>query len=111
MLGFLAEPSDHPLVSICIQRDGGIVRVDRWPLAPGEEHAAPVPPTESGLELREAGCGDPVSPAPPVAVLEAAALGWRMAADILTGRREFPLSVVQVVAPQEDEPYAKLGVG
>jgi hypothetical protein len=111
MLGFLAGTSDRPLVSICIQRDGGIVRGDRWPLVPDEKHASPVPPRESGLELREAGCGDPVSPAPPVAVLEAAALGWRMAADILTGRREFPPSVVQVVAPQKDEPYAKLGLG
>lgn len=109
MLGDLAQASRRPLVSVCIQRDGAVVRSDRWPLREGERHAVSVAPATTRTELREAGCGDPVSPAPPVAVAEAAALAWRVSVDALSGRFEFPSSVVLVTAPGREPPYDKVG--
>jgi len=87
MLAAAARISGRRLVSVCLQEEGRVVRVDVIPLLDGE----PVPATVLGPppsvdELRfEAGCGDPVSQTPPFAVLEAAALAARCAIGILTG--------------------------
>lgn len=111
MLSFVAAAIRRPLLSICLQRDGEIARCDRWPLEPGESYAAEVPLlAEEGTILREGGCGEPVSPTSPSAILDAAALACRMATDLLTGRKRFGPSVVEVLVPQDDPPYDSLGV-
>lgn len=109
MLADLAAAAGRPLISVCIQREGDVIRADRWPLRPGERHAPPVPPKTSAADLREAGCGDPVSPAPPVSPAEAAALAWRISADVLCEGFRFPATIVHVSAPDEVPPYNKVG--
>lgn len=111
LLRFLAESSGQRLVSAYTQRDGAVVRCDRWPLAEGEEHAPTVPPAQAPLPvLRESGCGDPISPTPPFAVLAAASLAFRMAVDLLTNCGLFGPSVIEVLQAQDDEPYNQLGI-
>ena len=108
MLADIAAASGRPLVSVCIQREGDLMRADRWPLAAGQNHAPPVPAKATPQELRESGCGDPVSPAPPAAAVEAAALAWRVSCDLLTGRLLFPPSVVQTSVPEDGPPQVEV---
>jgi molybdopterin/thiamine biosynthesis adenylyltransferase len=101
---------DQPALSVCVLRDGGIVRVDRTPVAPTEAHQTPVPPPPSPTEpLREGGCGDPVSPTPPWACVNAATLAVAVAADLLTGRNEYGATTEQVLVAQPDAPYDVTG--
>lgn len=58
---------NRPAVSVCVLRDGGVVRVDRSPLTGAEQYLPPIPPSPSPPgQLWESGCGDPVSPSPPM---------------------------------------------
>lgn len=116
LLADAAEILGRPLVSAYLQRSGSIVRVDRWPIVRGKVRLDSVPPfsstRERRLDLREAGCGDPVSPTSPSAVVYAAALACAVASDCLTGRYEYPDSMIRIHRPQEDAPYdivSKLG--
>lgn len=79
-----------PAVSVCLQRGGSVARVDRTLLRDGESHASPIPPGGPQLDLREGGCGDPISPAPPWTCLAAASRAVGMATDLLTGRNQYP---------------------
>lgn len=111
ILSFVAKTSGRSLVSACIQRDGGIVRCDRWPLKEGESHAPEVPFLESSEPiLREGGCGEPVSATPPHAVFEAAAVVVRMVSDLLAGEGSAEPSLVNVLVPQGDAPYDHVGI-
>jgi hypothetical protein len=110
MLSDVAREMGQPFISVCVQREGDLVRADRWPLRDGETHAEAVPPVSGGLELREAGCGDPVSPAPSAAAVEAACLAWRMTVDALTGRHLMPPSIVQVTGPRAEPPFHRYGI-
>lgn len=83
--------------SVCLQRGGTVARIDRVPLPAGEDHAEATPSGGPAAEGREGGCGDPVSPTPPWACTVAAALGAAVAADILTGRNQYPASVIEVL--------------
>ena len=85
-----SEALGKPAISVCLQRSGSVARVDRTLLRDGESHAPPVPPGGPHLELREGGCGDPISPAPPWACLAAASRAVAMATDLLTGRNQYP---------------------
>lgn len=107
MLSDLAQAVQAPMLSVYVQRDGGVVRVDHWPLRDGATHLTPIPPLpdEERTLLREGGCGDPVSPTPPYAVLTAASLACRVAADMLMGQFELAPSIAQVLAAQEEAPY------
>ncbi len=87
----------RPVVSVCLQRQGTVARVDRSPLADGEQHAARVEPGGPHTDLREGGCGDPVSPTPPWACSAAAARAVAMAVDMLSGRNAMPPSVVDTL--------------
>lgn len=93
-------------VSGYLQRDGAVVRVDRSPVDTDEDVIDPVPPVDRSdrTVLREAGCGDPVSPTPPHAVVAAASLAVNATVDVLCGR-SVPPSIVTVLAPQADVPY------
>lgn len=101
--------SSH-VVSVAAHRSGGIVRSDRWPRS-NNPPPHPIPAHPDGeTELREGGCGDPVSTTPPMAVVEAAGLGARHVVDSLTGSTSMPDSVVQVLRRQPDSPYDELVV-
>ncbi|WP_084125987.1 ThiF family adenylyltransferase [Demequina sp. NBRC 110054] len=82
-----AKSGGHHLLSVCLQEEGDVVRVDVAPPLQGE----PLKATQFGSlpdreSLRfEAGCGDPVSQTPAFAVYEAAALAARHAVGLLTG--------------------------
>jgi molybdopterin/thiamine biosynthesis adenylyltransferase len=103
LVGEAAASAARPAVSVCLQREGQVVRVDRHPLAPGEAHEpelAPRPP--AGPVLREGGCGDPVSPAPPWACAIAAGLATAVVTDLLTGRGEYPPTLLEIFRPQPE---------
>lgn len=89
-----------PAVTVCLQRGGTVVRVDRAPLEPGEEYPPAVPRGGPSVDLREGGCGEPVSPTPPWACAAAAARAVAMAVDILSTRRQYPPSVVDVLVAE-----------
>lgn len=103
--------SGTPAVTVYLQRDGQVARVDRWPLADGEVRLeeVPPPPGPPRQRLREGGCGDPVSPAPPHAAVTAAAAAARAAIHLLAGR-PVPPSAVAVIEPQPDLPYHERGM-
>lgn len=81
-----AKDTGAHVLSVCTQNDGDTVRVD---LLPPLNHAAPLPETVQrdahGPAIYEGGCGDPVSPTPPYAVIQAAALAVRHASAFLRG--------------------------
>ena len=87
MLAQAAIAGGHRLLSVCVQEEGMIVRVDVVP--PLEGDAIPetvLGPPPARVDLRfEAGCGDPVSQTPAFAVVEAAALATRYAIGLLSG--------------------------
>ena len=106
-----AEHGCRPALSVYLQRDGGVARVDRWPLVAWERPQAPVPvlPGRYQPERREGGCGDPVSLTPAWAAITAATRASHLASQILLGER-VPVTVVDVLEPQPDPPYEQLGV-
>ena len=78
------------VVSAVIQNDGASYRIDLLPTLGG---ADPLPTSTSAAvrkapDVFEAGCGSPISPTPPYAVIEAAAAAVRHAIGLLVG---FPL--------------------
>ncbi|MFD9844021.1 ThiF family adenylyltransferase [Streptomyces parvus] len=80
------------VLSAALQNDGRTYRID---VLPPIDAAAPLPPstTRAGTEapqLFEAGCGSPISPTPPHAVIEAAAATVRHAVGLLVDRPLHP---------------------
>ena len=100
---------DKPAITVCLQRGGAAARVDRFPLRDGESHDEPLPPAEAEVDLREGGCGDPVSPTPPWACAAAAARAAGMATDLLAGRCLYPPTVIDVLIGRPDGPVAAAG--
>lgn len=86
-----------PCVSVCLLHEGRTLRIDRFPLAPKEDHQVVPDPIPVGVVLREGGCGDPVSPAPMWAVTAASSRGVAIAVDLLSGRNQYPASIVDVL--------------
>lgn len=84
LLRSAAEEVHAHVLSVCTQNDGYTVRVDLLPPLPG---ADPLPETaqrgSQQPDVYEGGCGDPVSPTPPYAVIQAAALAVRHACGLL----------------------------
>lgn len=103
------EGGDTQLLSVCLQREGGIARVDRWPVSPGEQHLPPVPALGSP-GVRERGCGDEVSLTPPHSVSAAASLVLRVAISDVSGRPRIPATMLEVLEAQLDAPYDRLGL-
>jgi molybdopterin/thiamine biosynthesis adenylyltransferase len=113
LLDHLAAITGRVFVKVGLHRDGAILRIDRF--GPGTAAVRPAPIVSAGTSgsmLREAGCGDPISPTPPSAVLAAASAACRMAVDTLqpTRRRRLPDSMVEVLVPQGDPPYERVGI-
>lgn len=79
-------------LSAVLQNDGRTYRID---VLPPLNDAAPLPPSTTAADtaappLFEAGCGSPISPTPPHAVLEAAAATVRHAIGLLVDRPLHP---------------------
>lgn len=78
-------------ITTCLQNDGRSMRTD---IIPPLDEADAIPPTvlrpSSAPEVFESGCGEPVSPTPPHAVAEAAALTVRHLVGLLAGTTESP---------------------
>jgi len=109
LLRWAAEQTGHPMVSVCLQREGALARADRFPLRGDEQHLDPVPPLPVPPLPRERGCGDPVSLTPPVAMLAAAELGCRLALDQLHEDHALPATLLDVLVAQADPPYDRIG--
>jgi molybdopterin/thiamine biosynthesis adenylyltransferase len=101
--------SGHTVVSACVQRDGDVLRVDRMPLRRGEVHLPALAPRDGAAGLRERGCGSPVSPTPPTAVVGAAELAVRVVLDEATRECALPATIADVRSPQPEPPYDRLG--
>lgn len=99
----------HAVVSACVQRDGEVLRVDRFPLRRGEGHLPALPLRAGRTELREGGCGSPVSPTPPAAVVAAAELAVRVVLDEATRECALPATVAEVRTPQPEPLYDRVG--
>ena len=108
MLCWAATVIGRPMVTVCVQREGGIARADRFPLRGEEEHLPPVPEMPGLAPARERGCGDAVSLTPPSAVVAAADLAVELVRDELTFSRALPPTVIRVLRPQHDSPYDEL---
>lgn len=105
-----SESLQQSLVVTYLQRDGDLARLERYPVAEGEESGLTVPPGPSEREiLRESGCGDPVSPSPPSAASVSAGLAAQVAADVLVGR-PVPATLTYVLRPQPDAPFRQHAV-
>lgn len=88
---------EREALSVCLQRGGTVARIDRVPLRGGESHADPTPAGGPAAVGREGGCGEAISPTPPWACAAAAALAAAVTADILTGRDQYPATVIEVL--------------
>lgn len=108
MLCWAATVTGRPMVTVCVQREGGIARADRFPLRGEEEHLPPVPEMPDLAPSRERGCGDAVSLTPPSAVVAAADLAVELVRDELTFSRALPPTVLRVLRLQHDSPYDEL---
>jgi molybdopterin/thiamine biosynthesis adenylyltransferase len=92
-----ARELGRSVVTVSLVREGQVARVDRAPLCPGEAHAPVMPSLPASARLVEGGCGDPVSPAPMWAATTAAAHAVGMSMDLLTGRNEYPPTLLAVL--------------
>lgn len=109
MLAWATGHIARPVVSVCAQRQGGVVRVDRFPLRGAERHLEALP-LLAGLDPgRERGCDEPVSTTPPTAVMAAAQLACRAIFEELTGDCGLPATLLDVLVPQE-APYDAVGM-
>ena len=89
MLHHVALATGNRVISACLQNDGDTFRVDVIPPLTGDPLPMTLQREQGGDQAFEGGCGDPVSPTPPYAVLEAAAMTTRHAVGLLCGQ---PLS-------------------
>jgi molybdopterin/thiamine biosynthesis adenylyltransferase len=112
LLEHLAAVTGKIFIKAALHRDGGVLRVDRLGPGTASERPAPIPDLGDGGALREAGCGDPISPTPPSAVIAAASAACRMSVDTLQAsrRRRLPDCIVEILIPQPDHPYDRVGI-
>lgn len=110
LLTWQAQTAGTPFLTVCLQRQGALARVDRYPLRTGESHL-PAPADDSPAPaLRERGCDQPVSPTPPAAVISAVELATRAVLDQLQDMPSLPCTLVQVRDAQHDHPYHQVGL-
>jgi hypothetical protein len=99
----------HSVVSACIQRDGDVLRVDRMPLRGADRYLPALPLLDDSAHARERGCGSPVSPASPGAVIAAAELACRVVIDEATRECSMPATVAEVRRAQPEPPFDHIG--
>lgn len=100
----------HTVVSVCVQRNGDVLRVDRMPLRRGEAHLPALPLLDESGHHRERGCGSPVSPTPPGAVIAAAELAHRVVVDEAIQECALPATIADVRRPQLDLQFGRVGL-
>jgi molybdopterin/thiamine biosynthesis adenylyltransferase len=106
----LAGPGlGHSVVSACIQRDGEVLRADRMPPRGAERYLPALPLLDDSAHAREQGCGSPISPAPPGAVIAAAELACRVVIDEATRQCSMPATVAEVRWAQPEPPFDHVG--
>ncbi|MEU6815545.1 ThiF family adenylyltransferase [Streptomyces sp. NPDC046860] len=114
MLAFAANTTGadagKAVFTVCSQRDGDVVRVDRLPARSAETYLPPLPGRDKPNELREQGCGSAVSRTSPIAVAGAAGLACRVVLDELSEASMLPDSVAFVGHPQPEEPFTHVGL-
>lgn len=99
LLRYVAQDRGTHVLSVCVQNDGTTLRVD---IAPPLDGAQPLPPSPRRPALTpayEGGCGSPVSPTPPHAVVEVAAMAARHACSLLTDQPLDPSGELRDVPP------------
>ncbi|CAM5743054.1 hypothetical protein SALBM311S_02531 [Streptomyces alboniger] len=94
-------PQKGDALSAALQNDGRTYRID---VLPPLDAAAPLPPSTTTADtqappLFEAGCGSPISPTPPHAVIEAAAATVRHAIGLLVDRPLHPAGETRHLHP------------
>lgn len=80
-----ARIADRRFLHVAVEGHGQFGRVDVCPPFHGSD---PLPASDvqhMTLTQREGGCGDPISPTPPIAAFETAAMGARIAVRMLAG--------------------------
>lgn len=108
ILHVTAESLGTHVLSVALINDGAAYRID---VLPPLGAASPLPPAKSDVDSEtpkafEAGCGSPVSPTPPHAVIEAAAAAVRHAIGLLVDRPIHPAGEarnLQIVAERSHE--------
>lgn len=109
LLSDLADDFATPVVATVLQRDGAVYRIDQYP---GKDHYSAIerlrPP--STTPLLETGCADPISPATPDSVVEAAVWTVRVVVDRLLDTKRFGSTVIGVTEIQPDAPFDRLGI-
>lgn len=99
----------HVVVSACVQRDGDVLRVDRLPLRGRDRYLPALPLLDDVAHPREQGCGSPVSPAPPGAVIAVAELAHRVVIDEATRACTLPATIAEIRRAQPEPPYDRVG--
>lgn len=99
----------HSVVSACVQRDGDVLRADRIPLRGADKYLPALPLLDDSAHAREQGCGSPVSPAPPGAVIAAAELACQIVIDEATRECSMPATVAEVRRAQPEPPFDQVG--
>lgn len=100
LLVWASRQHSRPLISVCVEREGAIVRVDRFPLRGTEQHLPPIR-AQGGRTTMEHGCDDPVSPTPPTSVVAAAQLASPATIDELTRACTMPPTLLYVIESQD----------
>lgn len=97
LLHVTAQTLTKRIVSAAIQNDGTTYRIDLLPPLDGVDPLprSPVHAEQHVPELFEAGCGSPISPTPPYAVIETAAATVRHAIGLLVERPLHPAGEVR----------------
>lgn len=88
-----------PFLHVAVIGHGQYGRVDICPPLHGAEPLDENPVKDVALTEWEGGCGDPVSPTPPSAVLETAAMGARFAIRMLAGENVPPAGESRALFP------------
>jgi molybdopterin/thiamine biosynthesis adenylyltransferase len=104
LLATVAVHVEVPIVSVCLQREGAVIRVDHFPqpASPADVVPAVAALSYAPDAAREAGCGEPVSRTPPSAVVEAAAVACRHAVAVLLSASSLLPTELRLTAPQAD---------
>jgi hypothetical protein len=99
----------HSVVSVCIQRDGDVLRADRMPLRGADRYLPALPLLDDSAHPRERGCGSSVSLSPPGAVIAAAELACQVVLNEATRECSMPATVAEVRRAQPEPPFDHVG--
>lgn len=102
MLRLTAEAIGGHVLSVVMQNEGHTFRIDVLPSMDGSRSLPRSARPSSGPPATafESGCGSPISPTPPPAVIEAAAAAARHAVGLLAGAPLSPVGEVRELAAQ-----------